>query len=344
MDDNDHHYVDDRLYTKWMKEPLRAGDVLLTSEAPTGEVAYIAEDVDWAVGQRLFALRGRPEILDGRYLSYLLRGGHVRHQLMSRTTGTTVSGIRQSELVKIELDLPSVDEQRAIAAMLGALDEKVESNRRLVELVPALLAACVAEALADESTRNPVASLAAFVNGGAYTKGATGTGRMVIRIAELNSGPGGSTVYNDIEVPETKTARAGDILMSWSGSLGVYRWALDEAIINQHIFKVIPSGYPAWFVFDRLKAVMPLFQAVAKDKATTMGHIQRGHLESTAVAVPSADALRVLDAKLSPVWDWLLHAEREIVRLTALRDGLMPELLSGGLRTGESLADLEFAP
>lgn len=155
---------------------------------------------------------------------------------------------------------------------------------------------------------------------------------MVLRIAELNSGPGGSTVYNELDVPEDRTARAGDILMSWSGSLGVYRWFREEAIINQHIFKVIPTGLPAWLVFDRLDAVMPIFRGVAADKATTMGHIQRGHLESTMVDVPSPSTIEQLDLALSPLWDRLLSAEPENVRLATLRDALLPELLSGRIR------------
>ena len=154
---------------------------------------------------------------------------------------------------------------------------------------------------------------------------------MVIRIAELNSGPGGSTVYNDIEVPEDKTARPGDILMSWSGSLGVYRWRLDEAIVNQHIYKVIPTDYPAWLVFDRVDAVIEVFQAIAKDKATTMGHIQRGDLESTMVQIPTSDRLVDLDGALDPLWQRLLVLEQESIRLAALRDALLPELLSGRL-------------
>jgi type I restriction enzyme S subunit len=159
---------------------------------------------------------------------------------------------------------------------------------------------------------------------------------MVLRIAELNSGPGSSTVYSGIEVPEDKTARAGDTLMSWSGSLGVYRWFRDEAIINQHIFKVIPTGYPSWLVFDRLNHVMPVFQGIAQDKATTMGHIQRGHLESTTIKVPSPEDVKRLDAALDPLWQRLLLAERENVRLEILRDGLLPELLTGRIRVPEA--------
>lgn len=161
---------------------------------------------------------------------------------------------------------------------------------------------------------------------------------MVIRIAELNSGPGGSTVYNDIEVPDEKTARAGDILMSWSGSLGVYRWFRDEAVINQHIFKVIPADFSAWLVFDRLDAIMPVFRGLAADKATTMGHIQRGHLTSVEAEVPKQSALDNLSTEVEPLWERLLLAEREVLGLESLRDALLPELLSGRLIASQELS------
>lgn len=235
------------------------------------------------------------------------------------------------------LSLPPIEEQRGISLTLGGLDDKIESNGRLLSEALALIAAELHAATCDSRAMVlPVATLARFVNGGAYTKGATGTGRMVLRIAELNSGPGGSTVYTELDVPDDKTARAGDLLMSWSGSLDIYRWTRDEAIINQHIFKVIPNELPAWLVHDRLKAVMPIFQSIARDKATTMGHIQRGHLESTTVPIPSPEQVARLDARFGPLWKRLLLAERETHTLEALRDALLPELLSGRIRVSEA--------
>jgi type I restriction enzyme, S subunit len=77
---------------------------------------------------------------------------------------------------------------------------------------------------------------------------------------------------------------------------------------------------------------MPVFQAIAKDKATTMGHIQRGHLESTIVQIPQRPAIDDLDRILQPLWDRLLQAERETLHLTALRDTLLPELLAGRIQ------------
>src|SRR5699024_5723798 len=127
--------------------------------------------------------------------------------------------VQLDQLKSYESKFLSLDEQRKIAHILGTLDDKIESNQRLADIIPRLLGAKIDEAMSSESSRDlaSISSLARFVNGGAYTKGASGAGRMVVRIAELNSGPSGTTVYSDIEVPEDKIARSGDILMSWSG-------------------------------------------------------------------------------------------------------------------------------
>lgn len=128
-------FVDTATYLKWMKTPLRADDVILTSEAPLGETAYIREDVDWCLGQRLFAIRTNKSLLYGRFLFYALQSEQVQRDLLARATGTTAQGIRQSELRLVPIPLPPLSEQRAIAHILGALDDKIELNRRMSETV-----------------------------------------------------------------------------------------------------------------------------------------------------------------------------------------------------------------
>jgi type I restriction enzyme S subunit len=299
----------------------------ITGDGTTfARACLVPEDVRPAcVNQHVAIVRADPDKADPGYLLAYLTHPAVKRYIES-----------------FRLPRPPINEQRTIAATLGGLDAKIDSNHRLIGLIPQLIHAYIDHELAVGPHEVAIAELAAFINGGAYTKGASGTGRLVIRIAELNSGPGRSTVHSDIDVPDDKTARPGDILMSWSGSLDVYRWFRDEAIINQHIFKVIPAnGYPAWLVFDRLEAVMPVFQGIAKDKATTMGHIQRGHLGSTTVAVPAAEAVDSLIQVVEPLWKRLLLAERENMRLARLRDALLPELLSGRFRVPEAAEVIE---
>ena len=286
----------------------------------------------------MVAVRPDPTKIYPRYLLAVLRSRVVRDRIDGMHVGTLIPHFKKGDFGKLMIPVPDCQQQKEIGDFYLLLSSKIEINKLLVERSLALLRSFVDRALAKEERNVAVADLGAYVNGGPYTKGASGSGRMVIRIAELNTGPGPSTVYSDIGVPQDRTARAGDILMSWSGSLGVYRWFRDEAIVNQHIFKVLPKdGYPAWLVFDRLDAIMPAFQRIAKDKATTMGHIQRGHLETTQVAVPSPPVIKELDFRVTPLWDRLLLAERESLKLASLRDTLLPELLSGRVRIAEVL-------
>jgi len=322
-------------------------DVLLSHKGTVGKVAIAPWDApDFVCSPQTTFWRSLDlEWLDPRFLAYYLRSPEFVLQLESRKGETDMAAyVSLTEQRRLMIRLPPVHVQRGIAYRLRGLDDKIQANLRLLRCVISLVKAEVhAAVLVAGSRAVPITALARFVNGGAFTKGATGSGRMVIRIAELNSGPGGSTVYTELDVPQDKTARPGDLLMSWSGSLDVYRWTREEAIINQHIFKVIPDVLPAWLVHERLKAVMPIFQSIAKDKATTMGHIQRGHLESTMVMLPPWEQVRLLDARLGPLWDRLLLAEREIHSLTALRDALLPELLSGRIRVPDADEVVESA-
>ncbi|MGW5191958.1 restriction endonuclease subunit S [Kribbella sp. NPDC004138] len=228
----------------------------------------------------------------------------------------------------------SLDEQRAIAEVLEALDEKIAANERVVRSADELAEAHFRAIAAGKQV--PLSSLARFVNGKAYTRDATGMGRVVVRIAELNSGIGASTVYNDIDVPEDHLARPGDLLFAWSGSLTATRWFRPEAIVNQHIFKVIPNaGWPKWLVNQAVHAKLDEFKAIAADKATTMGHIQRRHLDEP-VSVPAPDEVQRVDQLMTGLWTVALAAEIESLKLAETRDELLPLLMSGRVRVQDA--------
>ena len=113
------------------------GDVVLTTEAPLGKVAQI-KFLPVALAQRIVTLRGKKEVLDSGYLLYLLQSTQMQEKLIGRSSGTTVIGIKQSELRKVEVSLPPIEEQRAIAHILGTLDDKIELNRKQNETLEAM--------------------------------------------------------------------------------------------------------------------------------------------------------------------------------------------------------------
>ena len=77
------------------------------------------------------------------------------------------------------------------------------------------------------------------------------------------------------------------------------------------------------------------FRAIAAGKATTMGHIQRKHLDQP-VSVPESEMLRSLHEEIGPLWDRALLAEQESLTLAALRDTLLPQLMSCRLRVKDA--------
>ncbi len=124
-------FVDQITFRRWMNSPLLPDDVLLTSEAPLGEPAYIDTNLDWCLGQRLFGLRPDKARLYGRFLFYALQCELVRTDLFSRATGATAQGIRQAELRRVVIPLPPIEEQRRIVAILDeafACIDKAKAN------------------------------------------------------------------------------------------------------------------------------------------------------------------------------------------------------------------------
>ena len=87
-------------FEEWMPEKLEQGDVLLTSEAPMGELYYISRTTDWLISQRLFGLKPKSEIICGEFLYFWLKGEHFKRELEGRGSGTSVVGIILSELKK----------------------------------------------------------------------------------------------------------------------------------------------------------------------------------------------------------------------------------------------------
>ncbi len=128
-------FITPEMYDCWMPEKLDAGDVLVTSEAPLGEVAYLRTHENICIGQRLYALRARPELLDGRFLYYILSSKTIQDRLNARATGTTAQGIRQSELVKVRMEIPPLEIQQKVTYLLSAYDDLIENNRRRIEIL-----------------------------------------------------------------------------------------------------------------------------------------------------------------------------------------------------------------
>jgi type I restriction enzyme S subunit len=122
-------FVDDDLYKKWMKEPLQPKDIIMTSEAPMGEMYFLAEKAEYLLSQRLYGMRADIEMTTGEYLYYWLQTTTARADLEGRATGTTVTGIRQVELKKVIVLLPRLSIVNKFSKIVEGFLVRKEHNR-----------------------------------------------------------------------------------------------------------------------------------------------------------------------------------------------------------------------
>ena len=114
-------FISEELYKIWMKSEIAKNDILMTSEAPLGEIYYLTEKKKICLSQRLFCIRANPNIIKPSLLFYAISSPVIQGQLHASATGTTVLGIRQAALRKISVIIPPLQLQSKAEAVLGTL-------------------------------------------------------------------------------------------------------------------------------------------------------------------------------------------------------------------------------
>ena len=354
---------------------LREGDVVLAMDRPWIEAglkyaAISKYDLPCLLVQRTARLRGGRK-LDTGFLRYLIGSREFTQHIHAITTGTAVPHISGNHIKDFAFTLPPLAEQKAIAAVLGALDDKIELNRRMNATLEAMARALFQSWFVDfdpvraKIDGRPPAALdpatptlfpehledsslghipkgwevrgldktAHYLNGLALQKYPPGDGPTlpVIKIAQLRKGDSVGADRCNTDLPLAYVVQDGDVLFSWSGSLEVELWCGGPGALNQHLFKVTSPEFPKWFYYLWTLYHLDEFRLIAAGKATTMGHIQRGHLTAAKVLIPPRPLLDAMTRTMSPLIDQFIANRIQSRTLATLRDTLLPKLLSGEL-------------
>lgn len=299
--------------------------------------------------------------------------------IRSRLNTTVQATLNLRDLSLLPIPMPPRSVREGIISILGALDDKIDLNRRMNETLEAMARAIFKDWFVDFGpTRakregrppylapdlwalfpdrldeegkpegweaRPLDQTARFLNGLALQKfPANGSeGLPVIKIAQLRAGMTSRDEIASASLPADYIVQDGDLLFSWSGSLLHRTWSGGPGALNQHLFKVIPDGVPQWFVHQWIGEHMDGFRAIAASKATTMGHIQRHHLAEAITYIASPAIMKQADKLIGPQFARMLANDLESRTLAATRDLLLPKLMSGEIRLREAEAMVEKA-
>ena len=335
-------YTDDEHFQQRIKRATpQGGDIIITREAPMGEVGMIPEGIVCCLGQRMVLLRANPEICDNYYLLYSLQSRYVQHQISwSEGTGTTVSNLRIPHLEQLKIPYLPLSKQRQVSSVLRCLEEKIKHNRvindNLYEMVNAYYTSLFKENDCEMTTvgnyaeriysgGTPMTSNAAYWNGtfGWFSSGET-RNRFVISTEKTITQAG-------IDNSSTKLATKYDIVMASAGqgfTRGQTSMLLIDTYVNQSVI-VIKSErnilpYLFWNLvnrYDELRAI--------SDSSSIRGSLTTKMIAAFEIPLAKAQSLQ---AFADFAWSVIHQIENNLLeneRLTALRDSLLPKLMSG---------------
>ena len=275
------------------------------------------------------------DIVESAWLNYLLQTPRFKKTIRQYVTGMKVFRVHPRDIGRITVDVPLLEKQQKTVSILDAIHKKIRINQQINDYLAAFADALFDNALKDTNdwTRATLLDIANYKNGLAMQKfrpEGDDPGLPVLKIKELSQGAceaDAERCRSDID--ESVRIHDGDLVFSWSGTLLLDFWTGGDAGLNQHLFKVTSDKYPSWFFYMWTKYYMRKFIALAKDRATTMGHIKRSALGEARVLIPPNGTLDKLSDQMQPVIDQMIGLKVETRKLGELRDALLPKLMSG---------------
>ncbi|MGJ6121362.1 restriction endonuclease subunit S [Mycolicibacterium sp. Y3] len=336
-------------------------ELLRRLRVPSG--ALIVSCIGWQLGkvaistadsftnQQINTIIPNDSKVDPLFLYYHLR---TRREELKRLAsgGTRTPILNKSRFEALKINLPSRFYQERVVAVIGSIDDLIENNLRRVELLEEMARAVYREwfvkfrypghravplvdsalgPIPDGWGTDPFDVVASFVNGFAFKPSHWGPdGRPIIKIKELKAGiTAGTPRCPEGPIDKKYWVEGGDLLMSWSADLGVYLWADEPGLLNQHLFVVRPSNdsVTLLYLLHALDNAMPEFRARAQ--GTTMKHIKRAALHEVSALIAPPMLLARFDQVVGPIHEESTTLQAQTRYLRAMRDLLLPKLVSG---------------
>lgn len=343
--------VSAEVWDKWMPNKTQKHDVVLTSEAPLGRVALVPSDEPLTLAQRVFGLRGRAGVLDSRFLFYAFQTSQVQADLQGRATGTTVLGIRQPALLKVQIPAPGYEEQQAIAEVLGALDDKIAANTRATVSIAELATSHFSHAYQYADRTFSLSDLVSTQYG--ITTSAHGEpGPKFLRVTDINKKPWiewagtPNCTVSDLELSKYRVS-AGDILvarMADPGKAAFIDPGDPEAVFASYLVRLKANdSAQALYLYYFLRSPQYLEYAQGAMSGSVQKNMNAKVIVATDVGLPDPSRILNFNETVTPLRRLIQSHLDENRKLASTRDALLPQLVFGKLRVKDAEKVLENA-
>ncbi|QSG93972.1 restriction endonuclease subunit S [Enterobacter hormaechei] len=332
-------------YPLWMTRGYpEVNDVVLTTEAPLGEVALI-KNKNVALAQRIITLRGYKNILDNKFLKYWLQSEQGQYELESRASGTTVFGIKSSILKKIPISLPPYNEQVAISSVLYSIDEKIDllhrQNKTLESMAETLFRQWFDVDSNEKWQEKNVLDIFTLVGGG--TPKTSVAEYWTDETPWISGGDISSAHQGYLYRTEKSISLAGlqnssakllpknSTVISARGTVGKYALLARDMAFSQSNYGIVSKigSYP-FFIYLLVGFIVDDLLAAAY--GSVFDTITTRTFESVNLKFPSLNSIEKFNKEVASLFNKKEINTSQIKILEKLRDTLLPKLMSGEVR------------
>ena len=343
-------FITPQFHKRISKSALSPGDVVIVRTGKPGACTVMPDSIPVANCSDLVIVRCGNK-LDARFLAYYVNTVAADH-VSAHLVGAVQQHFNVGSARKLKMLLPEIGEQRAIASVLGSLDDKIELNRRMNETLEALAQSLFKSWFVDATQsalpkgwRESVLSECCeniFSGGTPSTQAADYWGG---DIPWLSSGETRNRFIIDtektitslgVENSSTRPARAGSTVIASAGqghTRGQTSLLTFDSYINQSVVVLVAdkSVSSDLFLFFDLARRYEQFRAMS-DSQSSRGSLTTKLLAEMKVVVPPRELISKFDETVTPMTKKIIANLHESRTLAALRDALLPKLLSGELR------------
>ena len=229
-------------------------------------------------------------------LPFVIQNDDLFDFAVGKSAGSLSPRVKWAHLQNYEFELPNKQKQHELAKVLWAIEDTRKSYQQLIKRTDELVKSQFIALFGTEDNHPEnveyvrLGDLASYINGYAFKPDDwTTLGLPIVRIQNLTGTNEGYNYYEG-KYPSQVEINNGDILISWSASLGVYLWNGGKAILNQHIFKVDFNKLPVDKDYFMVAVSQKLAEMGDKTHGATMKHIVKKDFDNTLVAYPQKDA------------------------------------------------------
>ena len=328
---------------------LHEGDIVFGRKGAIERSGLISKSQDgFFLGSDGICLRLTGNI-DAAFVAYQIRSKRIATWLMANAGGTTMPSMNQSILDRLPLSLPPLPTQRKIAAVLSSLDDKIENNRKICANLEAQAQAIYKSWFVDFEPfggkmpqgwkMGKLGDVGNIVGGATPSKAKaefyTEEGIAWLTPKDLSLQQTKFVAKGDIDITEEgyKSASVrmlpkGSVLFSSRAPIGYVAIAKNELCTNQGFKSVVPFDWVgSEFVYQLLRMMTPVIEERAS--GSTFKEISSSGMKELPVIVPSENVLHEFSSITLPMGESQKSLEEESRALAAMRDALLPKLMSG---------------